>query len=251
MRKFFVCIISVLLLLCFSVSVYAENKLPVLMYHNITEDASLIEGASSVQITPQVFEEHIVALKDAGYTSISLKEYYDYCTIGGSLPDKPVIITFDDGYTSNYEYAYPILKKHNEKAVIFVIASRMGATDVDYHHFTWEQAMEMEKSGFIEIESHSYTHPDFSTLSDLKTILEMRVAKYMIEANLKKECKFFAYPYGRINAVSSDAAKLAGYKMVFVGGDESMIIDESDMYELPRYTVHGTHSAKELIDMIQ
>jgi len=251
MRKFLLCIISVLYCISFSVSVYAENKLPILMYHNITEDASLIEDASSVQITPEVFEEHIVALKEAGYTSISLKEYYDHCTNGVTLPEKPVIITFDDGYISNYKYAYPILKNHGQKAVIFVITSRMGATDVDFHHFTWEEAAEMENSGYIEIESHSHNHPDFSVLSNFKTILEMRVAKYLIETNLKKECKFFAYPYGKINSLSSSVAKLAGYHMAFVGGDEAAGADIVNSYEVPRYTVHGTYSGEELISLIQ
>lgn len=245
-------IISLILIFLFiSPSVYAQSEFPVLMYHNVTFDTTLVESDPDVHITPDTLDEHFKYLKLYGYNPISLKEYFSYRQNGTALPENPVIITFDDGYISNYEVAYPLLKKYNYKAVIFVITSRMGDYNVRFPHFSWEEAREMEKSGLVEIESHSHTHPDFSLLNFLQTVLEMRLARYSIETNLNKKCRFFAYPYGKMNFSSSDIAKAAGYNMVFVGRNKNADLQNENLYELPRYTVKGTYSGEDIINMIK
>ena len=245
-------IISLILIFLFvSPSVYAQSEFPVLMYHNVTFDTTLVESDPDVHITPDTLDEHFKYLKLYGYNPISLKEYFSYRQNGTALPENPVIITFDDGYISNYEVAYPLLKKYNYKAVIFVITSRMGDHNVKFPHFSWEEAREMEKSGLVEIESHSHTHPDFSLLNFSQTVLEMRLARYSIETNLNKKCRFFAYPYGKMNFSSSDIAKAAGYNMVFVGRNKNADLQNENLYELPRYTVKGTYSGEDIINMIK
>lgn len=244
-------IILAFLLTFFSMTTYAADKLPVLMYHNVTEDVSLAHTSPDVHITPQTLEEHFAYLKSAGYNTISAEEYLSYRQNGTPLPENPVIITFDDGYISNYEIAYPLLKKYNFKAVIFVIASRMGASNVEFPHFSWEEAREMEQSGLVEIESHSYTHPDFSTLTYAQTVLEMRLARYAIEMNLNKKCRFFAYPYGKMNFSSTDVAKAAGYDIVFVGREKNADLANENLYELPRHIAKGTYTGEDIINMIK
>lgn len=234
-----------------SVLALASTELPVLMYHNVTEDISLVNADATVHITPDTLEEHFKSLKSAGYNTISLDDYYRYRKGEISLPPNPVIITFDDGYSSNYEYAYPLLKKYNMKAVIFVVASRVGATDTQFKHFTWQQAREMENSGFVEIESHSYSHADFSKLSFSNTVLEMRLAKYTIETNMNKKCRFFAYPYGKMNASSTLVAQRAGCEMVFVGRDANARAEDENLFELPRHTICGNQSGADIIELIK
>lgn len=131
---------------------------PVLMYHHIDE-----QGDDSATITPELFEQQIAALKEAGYTAVMPDDLLAYVNEGAELPDKPVVITFDDGYLSNYEYAYPILKQYGMCATIFVIGSTVGNTehykDTEYPitpHFSFEQAQEMIDSGVISIQSHTY-----------------------------------------------------------------------------------------------
>lgn len=251
MKKIILSLLLTVLILHPALASYAQDTLPILMYHNVTTDYSLIEKDPDVHITASDLEEHLVALISAGYNTISLEDYYSYRRGEKNLPKNPVIITFDDGYISNYELAYPLFQKYNLKATIFVIASRMGAHNVEFPHFSWEEAREMEKSGLIEIESHSFTHPDFSTLSYAQTVVEMRLARFAIEANLGKKCRFFAYPYGKMNMSSTAVAKAAGYEMVFVGRDKNADISNENLFELPRYTIKGTHSGEDIINLIR
>lgn len=132
-------------------------QVPILMYHHIVE-----EDDGSGNVTAEQFREHMEALQEAGYTTISFQELKDYVYSGASLPEKPVMITFDDGYASNYELAYPVLKELNMKATIFVIGVSVGKDtykDTDYEmtpHFSYEQAAEMVDSGLISVQSHTY-----------------------------------------------------------------------------------------------
>lgn len=234
-----------------SFSCFAAEKLPILIYHNVTTNADLVLKDPTVHIAADVLEEHLTTLINAGYNTISMSDYYAWRKNNKPLPKNPVLITFDDGYISNYELAFPLFQKYNLKATIFVIASRMGADNVEFPHFSWAQAREMEKSGLVKIESHSFTHPDFSTLSYAQTVVEMRLAKFAIETNLGKECISFAYPYGKMNPASTAVAKSAGYKMVLVGRDKSADASNENLYELPRFTAKGTHSGEDILNLIR
>ena len=135
---------------------YTEN-VPIITYHNIKENAK-----ESSEITKETFESQIKAIYEAGFNSIVSQDLVDYVEKGIELPHKPIMITFDDGYLSNYEDAFEILKKYNMKATIFVIGSSVGKTkykDTDYQitpHFDYDQAREMISSGLIDIQSHTY-----------------------------------------------------------------------------------------------
>ncbi|MCD8331689.1 MAG: polysaccharide deacetylase family protein [Oscillospiraceae bacterium] len=139
-------------------------QVPILLYHHLDESPE--EGSSSMSV--EGFEAQIAALAQAGYTAVDFTDLYNYVVYGQALPDKPVVITFDDGYESNYTYAYPILQKYGMKATIFVIGVSVGKdtykdTGVAMTvHFTWEQAAEMEASGLISIESHGYNFHEVS-----------------------------------------------------------------------------------------
>ena len=132
-------------------------QVPILMYHNLAQ-----EGSGNDTISVQRFEEHLAALQDAGYTTITFQDLLAYVEQGTELPEKPVLLTFDDGYESNYTLAYPLLQQYQMKATIFVIGVSMGKDTYKdtgqamIPHFTQEQAAEMEASGLVAIESHGY-----------------------------------------------------------------------------------------------
>ncbi|HWQ75202.1 MAG TPA: polysaccharide deacetylase family protein [Syntrophomonas sp.] len=132
-------------------------SVPVILYHSLG-----YEDDNDGVITPENFQAQMTALKSAGYHTIFFSQLMDYVEQGMELPDKPVIITFDDGYENNYTYAWPILRQLEMKATINVIGVSVGKdtykdTGVPiYPHFTYEQAREMEASGVIDIQSHSY-----------------------------------------------------------------------------------------------
>ena len=131
-------------------------EVPILMYHHFSGDE---EGA----VTPPEFASHLEALRDGGYTAVFMEDLIDYVYRGGELPDKPVCITFDDGYLSNYEIAWPLLEQYGMKATIFAIGSSVGHEefykDTQFRltpHFSYEQAREMTASGAVDFQSHTY-----------------------------------------------------------------------------------------------
>ncbi len=137
-------------------SLTPEARVPVLLYHNIVPDGE--EGFTASQL-----EGQLSALRDAGYTAVSFSELEDYVYRGADLPEKSVVITFDDGYASNYELAYPLLKKYGMKATIFVIGVSVGHKqyykDTLFEltpHFDEAEMLEMSNSGLVSIQSHSY-----------------------------------------------------------------------------------------------
>ena len=127
------------------------------MYHHLSEDVT-----NSEMVSPEQFEAQIRALSEAGYTGVSFDELQAYVLRGEPLPEKPVVITFDDGYRSNYTLAYPILQKYGMKATIFAVGVSFGTDhykDTDYAitpHFGAAEAAEMTASGLISIQSHTY-----------------------------------------------------------------------------------------------
>ena len=132
-------------------------QVPILMYHHLSEDVT-----NSEMVSPEQFEAQIRVLSEAGYTGVSFDELQAYVLRGAPLPEKPVVITFDDGYESNYTLAYPILQKYGMKATIFAIGVSFGTDhykDTDYAitpHFGAAEAAEMTASGLISIQSHTY-----------------------------------------------------------------------------------------------
>ena len=134
-----------------------STQVPILMYHHLSEDVT-----NSEMVSPEQFEAQIRALSEAGYTGVSFDELQAYVLRGEPLPEKPVVITFDDGYRSNYTLAYPILQKYSMKATIFAIGVSFGTDhykDTDYAitpHFGAAEAAEMTASGLISIQSHTY-----------------------------------------------------------------------------------------------
>ena len=136
-----------------------EQRLAVLMYHGVHSDP---KKAGDYVITPQALEQDLLFLQGQGCHTVTMREVIAYVRDGAPLPEKPVVITFDDGYRSNYTLAYPILQKYGMKATIFAIGVSFGTDhykDTDYAitpHFGAAEAAEMTASGLISIQSHTY-----------------------------------------------------------------------------------------------
>ena len=133
--------VSLLFLLIGCVLMRSAPGVPVLNYHQVEE-----KNGNPLTLWPDQFETQMSYLADEGYTTITIDEMMDALENGTPLPDKPVIITFDDGYADNYEYAYPILKKYGFKATIFLI---YDFTNAYPNYLTWDQNNEMKESGLI------------------------------------------------------------------------------------------------------
>ena len=155
-------IVLTLSLLLNSTSLFMEKEtdpvpLPVLMYHEVrfTEP-----GKDSV--LPEEMESDLLYLAQEGYTTVLMEDVIRFVYAGENLPEKPILLTFDDGYGSNYRYLYPLLQKYRAKAVISIIGksadefSLLPENGTPYVHATWKQLLEMRDSGLVELQNHSY-----------------------------------------------------------------------------------------------
>ena len=201
--------------------------LPVIMYHHLLRENKRLNNYT---IHPDELEQDLLYLRDHGYTAVSAKELIDFCDGKASLPEKPVFITFDDGYESVYTYAYPLLKKYNAKAVVSIIGrytdlySSSDDHSVNYSHITWEQLREMSQSGIVEPSNHSYNlhsttgagkKAGESTEQYVKRLTEdlERLQNRFIE-ELGEAPKIFAYPFGKISPEALGVLKSLNFKVV-------------------------------------
>lgn len=125
------------------------GPLPILMYHDVTEEPT---SDNPMVVTTEKLEGDLCWLKENGYHTILPREL----TAGEPLPEKPVMITFDDGYVSNYRLLFPLLQKYQMKAAICLIVSLTDEDPEGHGHLTWDMCREMQASGLVEIASHTY-----------------------------------------------------------------------------------------------
>lgn len=196
-------IIIFILVYIFSYNQYKHNKradvkIPILLYHNFVTTIPDSDPDNFNYInTPESFEENVKTLLENGYTIISMKDLSNAYSGKTSLPDKPIIITFDDGYYSNYEYIYPILKKYNVKASIFIITDKIGKEIDSIKYLSWDNCLEMQNSSLVEIFSHSTKHVFYDKRSPYELRDDVKESYRLIEKHLgKQNLKVFAYPYG-------------------------------------------------------
>ncbi|WP_054957940.1 polysaccharide deacetylase family protein [Paenibacillus dakarensis] len=178
------------------------ESIPILMYHSIS-----INPSNTLSVHPEVFYKQMEHLKNAGYNTITFKELMNWKT-NQELPNKPILITFDDGYLDNFTVAYPYLKKLQMKATIFATSDYIGVSN----HFDWNQAMEMEESGLIEMGVHTRHHVDLTKCSPLQLEDEISGAKKIMENRLGHPIISFAYPAGEFNPNVIEVVKRAGFE---------------------------------------
>jgi peptidoglycan/xylan/chitin deacetylase (PgdA/CDA1 family) len=181
------------------------RPVPILMYHCISA------GNNTLYVEPKRFALQLRNLLKQGYTPITARELVNSWFSGTPLPSRPIVLTFDDGYRDNYTNAYPLLKKYHVKATLFVITGAVGRPN----YLTWPQIQEMEKSGLVDVESHSVHHPDMSNLTPEQAKMELTVSKAMLEAHLHKPVTMFAYPMGKYRPFLFPILREAGYQAAF------------------------------------
>ena len=194
-------IIAIILICAFKQYQYSQRanvKVPILLYHNFVTTVPEHDPDNFNYInTPESFEENVKTLLENGYTIISMKDLDEANNGKKKLPDKPIIITFDDGYYSNYEYIYPILKKYNVKTSIFIVTDKIGQELDGIRYLGWNECLEMQNSGLVEIFSHSTKHVFYNRLPVKEIRDDVKKSYQLIEQHLgKQDLKVFAYPYG-------------------------------------------------------
>jgi peptidoglycan/xylan/chitin deacetylase (PgdA/CDA1 family) len=179
------------------------------MYHYISEPpADADRYRRDLSVLPTDLDAQMVWLYENGYTTITLQDLLYHLTLGWPLPEKPIILTFDDGYKDAYENALPILQKYGFVGTFFIISDYITFGDPNY--VTWEQVIEMHNTG-MDIQSHSRTHPDLRRLAEEKLLWQLLGSREAIEARMDKQARFFCYPSGRYDANTIRALQQYGY----------------------------------------
>ncbi|HEY5525222.1 MAG TPA: polysaccharide deacetylase family protein [Clostridium sp.] len=225
------------------IPVINDNRgVPILCYHHVSEDNP---SKSSIVVTKEKFREHIKTLKDNGYTTLTMSQLNDYLFNNKPIPEKSVMITFDDGYDDNYSNAFPILKEFNMNATIFVISALMDTPN----YLTSSQVKELSDYG-IDIQSHTANHADLITLSYEDQLKEFTVSKETLEKTTGKPIISIAYPLGHFNEDSKKAALKAGYSMGFTI-DRGYADRDDNPFELNRICIDYTYKPSDLLKVLK
>lgn len=183
-------------------------QIPIFVYHDIVEDESKMEY-DYMQTTVDTFERQITGLMKLGYKPISYEDLVAYKDGKKAIPKWSFLITFDDGYTGVYKYAYEIAKKYNIPMTSFEINDKVGSEG----YYTWSEAKEMHDSGLISIYLHGYTHARYNDKSSEELLLDTNMAYENLQNELKDKdiLKVFTFPYGLCTTEGREALKQAGY----------------------------------------
>lgn len=183
---------------------FPPEGIPALMYHSI----STIPG-NPLGVPVKQFREEMEWLRRQNYHSVSLEEFYRALVSKSQIPDKPVLITFDDGYEDNYTEAWPILKQNGFRAAFFIITDSVGPGMM-----TWPQLNELVRQG-NSIGSHTVHHLDLATLSYKQQESELLTSKEALESHLGIRIEALCFPSGRYNDTTLKLMPKAGYLLGF------------------------------------
>lgn len=252
------------------------EHLPVLLYHHIVEQD---DGSGSVTVLE--FEAQMSMLRSQGYTPISLKQLIDFAEKGAELPDSPVIITFDNGYFSNYEHAFPVLQQNVYPATIFAIGSSIEKTtykNTDHPitpHFGKNEITEMVSSGLISIQSHTYDMhqwPPFETGNAVReTVLPLegeseeeytaalladhRKAVTVLRENNADPTVAVAFPHGKTSPLTTALLRQEGIKVTFTtDAKKSNTVtagDPDSLYDLGRMNIAYDTTNAEILNYLK
>ena len=184
----------------------SAGRLPILTFH------ALDDRSAAGAFAPPVFRRGVERLRAGGYRTVGLGDVAERVRQGLDLPPAAVVITFDDGYRSVYEQAFPVLQAHDMTATVFLTVGPPGAGGdrlPSFEHrpmLSWTEIREMQRAG-ITFGAHTLTHPDLTELPEPQVETEMRASKAMIEDRLGTSVPCFAYPYGRYDERSHALAR--------------------------------------------
>ncbi len=165
------------------------------MYHYISAAPSANDRIRyGLSVTPDMFDAQLKLLQDSGFTTITLRDVYEYLAIGTPLPENPIVLTFDDGYVDNYTNAFPILKKYGMIGTFFVLTG--PADDGDPAYLSWDMIQEMSNAG-MDIQLHSRAHLDMRNRPYDWLVFQIVGSRQSIEGHTGKPVIFMAYPSGK------------------------------------------------------
>jgi peptidoglycan/xylan/chitin deacetylase (PgdA/CDA1 family) len=217
------------------------TTVPILMYHGVSEE--IPRRYRRFILPPAAFAEQLAYLDLHGFTPLRVGEFAAILHAGGTgLPERPVVLTFDDGLADFYSGALPGLVRHGFGATLYIVTGYVGGRSTWERRLegrrpmlTWEQVRQIDAGG-VECGAHTHTHPELDVVSPARARAEILQSKRVLERELEREITTFAYPYGWFNAATRALVREAGYSSACACNNAlSSTID--DPYALVRVTV--------------
>ena len=202
------------------------RSVPVLMYHAVG-DTPFTGGIPELFVKPADLEAQLQYITNNGYSAI----WFEDLPKLGSY-SKPVILTFDDGYRDNYTLLFPLLKKYNVKATIFIFPNNIGTNK---NFLTWDMVKEMSDSGLVSFQSHTMSHSQLDQLSEEKQQWELAESQRIITAKTGKQCCVLCFPSGKYNSTTLKLAQQ--YYLFSIKMNGNLYITGTNRYLIPRYYV--------------
>ncbi len=222
-------------------------RVPILMYHYLSAPpANADRYRIDLSVVPDRFAAHLDRIQAEGYTTISFYDLVAHLVQGMPLPDKPLILTFDDGYRDNYENALPLLVQHHMKATFFVITDFIDEERSEY--LTWDMAREMLAAG-MSIESHSRNHATLRKRDNDYLVWQILGSLETIEYELGVRPRFISYPAGEYDQATIDIVRAANY-WAGITTRQGVIQSSAALFELQRVRIRGSTTPDELAALL-
>lgn len=208
--------------------VYKQGMIyaPVLMYHHIAPKI----GDNPYYVSPDMFAQQMTWLHDNHYNVISLEEFYNGVYGNQLLPERPVVLTFDDGDRDQYLNAIPVMKKYGYTGTFYIITNDINEGN---GFVTWDILKEMVKDG-MDIEDHTVHHPSLASLDEDQQRMELEKSKKVLEEKLGITVKHLAYPGGSYNKQTIKIAQELGYETATTVSHSQYHSADMSPYKIPR-----------------
>lgn len=225
-----------------------RGGVPILMYHGVSDDPA--PRVRRLAVRPAAFAAQLAHLRALGFTPLTASGLVRAITDDGAgLPEKPVALTFDDGYADFHRHALPVLAEFAVPATLYVTtgwiedAGPDAATGRPDRMMTWSQVRAAADAG-VEVGAHTHSHPQLDQLPRAALGHELRAARERLEDVLGTAVAGLAYPYGYSNARVRDAVRAASYDYACAVGNRAARPGD-DQYAVPRLTVRWSTSLEE------
>lgn len=226
---------------------------PILMYHSI--DADPPERFAAFAVSPARFDGHLRLVREQGFQFLSVSEFAAARDIG-RVPERAVVLTFDDGFADFYYEAAPILARHDARATLYAVAGLIGKTSRWLEDIgagaspmlTWRQLRDVGHAG-VEIGAHSMTHPALDCIPLQQAREEIAQSRRLIEEAIAHEVRSFAYPYGYYSRAVRDLLPACGYRSACAVGYAHSGPDD-DVFALRRHIVRGDMADAQLLAIL-
>jgi peptidoglycan/xylan/chitin deacetylase (PgdA/CDA1 family) len=221
-------------------------RVPILMYHRVASEGPV--ALARYRVTPERFAEHVELIRRAGFYSIGTAELLSARARRKPLPGRPILITFDDGYVDFERHAWPVLRRREFGAVLFVVTDKVGgAADWDAGYgapaplLDWPALRRLQAEG-VEIGSHGASHRELTALATRDIYREALRSRHAIAAELGREPDAISYPHGAFDDVVAGVAADCGYRLGFSYWDAVADLSH-DPFGLPRIEVTAEDDA--------